>query len=114
MNGYVAEGPGANFFFQKEGKLYTCPTGNILPGITRATIFELCEDLATELEEKFFTPEDVHGAESAFFVGTAAEVAGISALDDIPFSMVWEDTLGYQLSQAYQMEVRQKRLVPVM
>jgi branched-subunit amino acid aminotransferase/4-amino-4-deoxychorismate lyase len=29
MNGFVAEGPGANFFFEKEGVLYTPPIGNI-------------------------------------------------------------------------------------
>ena len=30
----VAEGSGANFFFEKDDKLYTIPKGNILPGIT--------------------------------------------------------------------------------
>ena len=32
--GYIAEGPGANFFVEKNGVLYTPQTGNILPGIT--------------------------------------------------------------------------------
>jgi len=31
INGYVAEGPGANIFFEKNGKLFTPPPGNILP-----------------------------------------------------------------------------------
>ena len=105
MNGFVAEGPGANFFFEKDNKLYTCPEGNILPGITRATMFELCEFLEIELIEKFFTPEEVRGADSAFFVGTAAEVAGIRALDNIPFKLKWEDSLGHQLAKAYKREV---------
>jgi len=105
MNGYVAEGPGANFFYEKDEKLYTCPVGNILPGITRATMFELCEQLEIELVEKFFTPEDVRGADSAFFVGTAAEVAGINSLDRVPFKLEWKDSLGFQLSEAYQREV---------
>jgi len=39
MNGNVAEGPGANFFFEKDGKFVTPPLGNILSGITRATVF---------------------------------------------------------------------------
>ena len=34
MNGKVAEGPGANFFYEKDEVLYTCPLGNILSGIT--------------------------------------------------------------------------------
>ena len=44
MNGFVAEGPGANVFFEKNGKLFTPPTGNILPGITRATVIEICKN----------------------------------------------------------------------
>ncbi len=105
MNGFVAEGPGANFFYEKEGVLYTCPCGSILPGITRATMFELCEQFEIPLEERFFTPEEVRGADAAFFVGTATEVAGIASLDEVPFALAWEDSLGYQLYKAYQREV---------
>jgi len=43
-DGFLAEGPGSNLFFEKEGKLFTPKTGNILPGITRATVIELCKD----------------------------------------------------------------------
>ena len=45
MNGNVAEGPGANLFFEKDGKIFTPALGNILPGITRATVLEICDEL---------------------------------------------------------------------
>jgi len=99
--GHVAEGPGANFFYEKNKVLYTPPLGNILPGITRATIIELCKELGMKLEETYFTPEDVKGADSAFFVGTAAEVVGISSIDRIPFKLKWEDSLGAILQAKY-------------
>lgn len=89
MNGNVAEGLGANFFFEKDKTLYTCPLGNILPGITRATIIELCEKLKIKVIEKFFTIDEVKTADSAFFTGTAAEVAGIASIDKITFPMQW-------------------------
>ncbi len=101
MNGNVAEGPGANFFFEKEGTLFTSPLGNILPGITRATMFELCEELGIRIVEKYFTAEDVKGADSAFFTGTAAEVAEINSLDRVPFKLKWEDSLGSLLQRKY-------------
>ena len=44
-DGFLAEGPGSNLFFEKNGKLHTPKKGNILPGITRATVFELCQKL---------------------------------------------------------------------
>ncbi len=37
--------PGANVFYEKDGKLFTPALGNILPGITRATVIELCNEL---------------------------------------------------------------------
>jgi branched-chain amino acid aminotransferase len=104
-HGNVAEGPGANFFFEKDEVLYTSPLGNILPGITRATMFELCDELGFKLVEKYFTPEEVKGADSAFFTGTAAEVAGIASLDRVPFKLKWEDSLGAILQAKYTRRV---------
>lgn len=104
-NRNVAEGPGANFFFEKNGVLYTSPLGNILPGITRATVLELADELKFEVVEKYFTPEDVKGADGAFFTGTAAEVAGIGSLDGINFKFKWEDTMGYVLANMYKQRV---------
>ena len=108
MNGYVAEGSGANFFFEKDNVLYTAPKGNILQGITRQTIFELAEELGFQVVEKFFKPTEVYDADGAFFTGTAAEVAGIRSLDCNFFKMPWEHTLGYELSSAYQNRVQKK------
>ena len=108
MNGKVAEGPGANFFYEKDEVLYTCPLGNILSGITRQTVFELAKELGIEVVEKFFTPKDIYGADSAFFTGTAAEVAGIATLDGHEFKLKWEDSLGYDLARAYQCKVSQR------
>lgn len=108
MNGYVAEGSGANFFFEKDNVLYTAPKGNILQGITRQTIFELAEELGFQVVEKYFTPTEVYDADGAFFTGTAAEVAGIRSLDCKFFKMPWEHTLGYELSSAYQNRVQKK------
>lgn len=108
MNGYVAEGSGANFFFEKDNVLYTAPKGNILQGITRQTIFELAEELGFQVVERFFKPTEVYDADGAFFTGTAAEVAGIRSLDCKFFKMPWEHTLGYELSSAYQNRVQKK------
>lgn len=107
-NGYVAEGPGANFFFEKDNVLYTCPLGNILSGITRQTILELAKELEFKVVEKYFTPEEVYEADGAFFTGTAAEVAPIKSLDGKEFQLSWEDTMGYDLAKAYQNKVLEK------
>jgi branched-chain amino acid aminotransferase len=105
MHGYIAEGPGANFFFEKDGKFVTAPLGNILAGITRATVFELAKDLGFEIEERYFTPEEIYTADAAFFCGTAAEVAGIEQFNDYKFPMKWEETNSHMIQRRYRLRV---------
>ncbi len=112
MNGYVAEGPGANIFMETNGKLYTPKLGNILPGITRATVIEICNTLDITVIEKQITSEEIHGADSAFFCGTAAEIIGIESLDNIPFKKGWNNSLGSQIQRAYKNLVVEKENIP--
>ncbi|MDE3252119.1 MAG: branched-chain-amino-acid transaminase [Bacteroidota bacterium] len=102
MHGFVAEAPGANVFVEKNGKLYTPGLGNILPGITRATVLELCAELNIPVEEKMFTTEDMYGADAAFFCGTAAEVIGLASLDGKPFTAAWENTIAKLIQENYK------------
>ncbi len=105
VNGCVAEGPGANFFYEKDGVLFTSPLGHILPGITRSTIIDLAVNIGIEIRQEFFKIDSIMEADSAFFVGTAAEVAGIKSIDNYSFPVSWEDSIGFELSRMYQMEV---------
>mgnify|MGYP001551352185 CR=1 FL=1 len=104
-NGYVAESSGANIFYENDGVLYTAPKGNILPGITRATVIEICQELNIPVQEKLFTADEMSGADAGFFCGTAAEVVALESLDNIPFKKTWEDTLSYTIQQAYKCKV---------
>ena len=104
--GFVAEGPGANIFMEKGGKLYTPPKGNILPGITRQTVIELAQATGIAVEEKYFTPEELKEADGAFFTGTAAEIVGIQSVDEQKFKKEFNTTLGAELSKAYSTLVR--------
>ena len=105
MNGYIAEGPGANFFMEKEGKFITAPLGNILPGITRATVFEIAKELGFEVEERFFKPEEIYTADAAFFCGTATEVTGLKKFDAYNFPLKWEDSNSQLIQRAYKRKV---------
>jgi branched-chain amino acid aminotransferase len=107
-NGYVAEGPGANFFFEKDGVLYTPPLGNILPGITRATVLEICHELDIPVEQKLFRPEELYEADNAFFCGTAAEVIGIESIEGQSFQKPWKNSLGNIVQEAYKCLVLDK------
>jgi len=108
MNGYVAEAPGANFFMEKDGILYTPPFGHILPGITRQTVLNICRALEIPVEERNIRPEELEGADGAFLCGTAAEIAGIESIDAKPFQREWTDSLGATVQEAYKCQVLEK------
>ena len=101
MNGYVAEGPGANFFVERDGELFTAPGGSILRGITRNTILDLARQMGVTVTEKFFTPAELQGATGAFMTGTAAEVVGVASVDDMVFTAPFEQTIGAQMAKRY-------------
>lgn len=107
MDGYVAEGPGANVFIEKNKKISTPSLGNILPGITRATVLEICKDFDIPVEEKKITQNELKDAENAFFCGTAAEVIGWKSIDDHEFSGIWENSISYIIQQAYKALIRE-------
>ncbi|MGZ3847563.1 MAG: branched-chain amino acid transaminase [Flavisolibacter sp.] len=111
-SGCIAEGPGANIFFEKDGVLYTPALGSILPGITRAVVMELAAGLGIQVVEASLRPEEVRLADSAFFCGTAAEIIGIASLDDKRYSMPWEESLGARLQTAYKDLVLERGAVP--
>jgi branched-chain amino acid aminotransferase len=109
MNNHVAEAPGANIFVEKNGKLYTPPAGHILPGITRATVIQLCRRLDIECIERVLTVEDLKNADGAFFCGTAVEIAGIKSVDETVFSLKWQDSIGATLQRTYKCLVLEKQ-----
>ena len=69
-DGYITEGTGDNFFIVKDEKIITPEGRNILRGISREYIFELCNELGMEFEERNLEPYDVYNADEAFMTGT--------------------------------------------
>ena len=83
-SGFVSEDAGENLFVVKKGVVYTPDlSAGALNGITRDTIFAICQDLGLRLVEKRITRDEVYIADEAFFTGTAAEVTPIRELDRI-------------------------------
>ena len=109
MDGFVAEGTGANVFFEKDGKMFTPPPGNILPGITRATVMDICKEFNIPVEQKLFTIEELKKADAAFFCGTAAEVIGWESIDGVKFRKPWNDATGKWIQEAYHARVTEAR-----
>jgi branched-chain amino acid aminotransferase len=108
MNGFIAEGSGANFFLEKDGQLITPAPGNILPGITRRVVFEIARELDIPVEERRITPQELETADASFFCGTAAEITPIESINGTPFGKPWTKSVSRAIQEAYQALVLDK------
>ena len=82
--GYVSECTGDNLFFVKDGKVLTPPTdAGILHGITRQFVIDdVAPACGYPVEEKMMRIEEVLEADEVFLTGTAAEIIGVTKIDD--------------------------------
>jgi len=81
-NGVVREGTSSNLFICKGGRLTTHPlTPNILPGITRAVLIDICLKEGIEVDEAFFDRQALLAADEVFLSGTVTEVLPVVEID---------------------------------
>ena len=82
-SGHVAEGAGCNVFIVRDGTLITPPvSGEILEGITRASIIDLARDvLEVPVVERAVDRSELYISDEAFLCGTARGVVPVARLD---------------------------------
>src|SRR5690606_25926497 len=81
-DGLITEGSHTNVFFVKNGKLFTHPANhNILNGITRKIVLELCRELDIEVIEKAVAHSEMTEMDEAFLTGTTTQIASLAQLD---------------------------------
>lgn len=83
QDGHVSEGSAANFMMVRKGVVITSPiTDNILEGITRRTLIQLCRDeLGLEVVERSIDRSELYLCDEAFYCGTGAQVKSIASID---------------------------------
>ena len=81
-SGNLSEGSGENLFLVRDGVIHTPPfCSALLPGITRATVLQLAEELGFRVKEMVIPREMIYIADELFFTGTAAEITPIRSVD---------------------------------
>ncbi len=80
-HGFVAELNGSNLFMVKSGVVYTPHAHACLPGITRKTVIEMCEQLNTPLFEKNLSLSEFINADGVFATGTMGELTPVVEID---------------------------------
>jgi branched-chain amino acid aminotransferase len=79
LAGFVTEGPGFNVFTVIDGVVASPPRG-VLEGITRLSVFELCEALGIPAQTRPISRTEIEGADEIFFSTTAGGIMPVSRL----------------------------------
>jgi len=84
VDGAVAEGATSNVFFVDDGTLKTPSlAGPVLPGVTRAVVLDLADELGVPVETGTYDPEAVRRADEVFLTNTTWEVRPVATLDGV-------------------------------
>ena len=81
--GYIAEGPGFNLWLLR-GREASTPSNNLLEGITRKTVFELCAEAGLEAAATELTPRDLEDADEMFICSSAGGLMPVTRLNGKP------------------------------
>ncbi|WP_432412007.1 aminotransferase class IV [Rasiella sp. SM2506] len=102
--GFVAELNGSNLFMVKDGKVFTPYAHACLPGITRATVIELCQKNNLEILEQDITLSQLYNADGVFATGTMGELTPVVEIDGREIEK--EDLLMGKLLELFKKNIR--------
>jgi branched-chain amino acid aminotransferase len=105
LDGNVTETSGANFLIVDEGKIVSPTLRNTLPGISRATVRELAEELGIGFEERDIQVHSVVNAEEAWTVTTPYCMAPVTRVNGIPIGNGRPGPLYRRLMEAWSKRV---------
>jgi len=100
ISGYLAEGPGFNVFFVKQGKIFT-PQMNVLEGITRKTVMDLAKEIGVEIEAGDYPADALRNADEAFISSTAGGIMPVTKVDGKTLGDGQAGPISWRLQELY-------------
>jgi branched-chain amino acid aminotransferase group I len=102
-DGYVAECIVSNIFMVKDGSVVTPSLDtNILPGITRKTVLEICKNSGIPAREVSFKIDSLIKAEEVFITNSLMEIMPVSRVEDNKIGKVTPGEITQQIMSAYK------------
>jgi branched-chain amino acid aminotransferase len=98
--GMLTEGSRSNLFFiDNENRVISAPEVQVLPGITRKYVFQICKELGISLVERAINFNEVSAMTGCFISGTSPKVLPVQKLDGITFDA--KHNLIQKISQSF-------------
>jgi branched-chain amino acid aminotransferase len=111
--GYVSEGSGENIFMVAGDVVLTPPlSSSILPGITRDSVIQICQQLGITVKERTIQRAALYVSDELFFSGTAAEITPIRSVDRITVGKGGRGEVTEKIQKAFFEITKGKRQAP--
>ncbi|TDT60950.1 aminotransferase class IV [Fonticella tunisiensis] len=101
--GFITEGSRSNVFFIKGSSILTAPEKDVLSGITRQRIINLCRKNGIEVVEAPIASDSIKDFQAAFISGTSPKVLPISKIDN--FTLDTRNNLLLNIMHIYDFEI---------
>ena len=105
--GHIVEGATSNVFFVSSGKLVTPPlSAGILPGITRAGVLKVADEVGIGVELRAPRLEDLLAAEEVFISSSVRELLAVTHVDGKPIAGAVPGPTYQRLLEGFRAHVR--------
>lgn len=104
-NGFITEGSKSNIFMIKGDDVLTSPLKDVLPGVTRAKIIDLCIKNNINILEKQVKYTDIDKLDAAFISGTSPKVLPIKFINDFELNSTKNKILNI-IKQEYDKDIK--------
>ena len=105
LDGNVTETSGANFLLVEREVIVSPTLRNTLPGVSRATVIELAEELAIPFVERDVQVHTVVNADEAFTTSTPYCLMPVTKINGIPIGTGSPGPIGMRLLKAWSQRV---------
>lgn len=94
--GFITEGSRSNCFFVRGDAIVTPPALQVLPGVTRAMVLDICREAGLPLAEQLVGRNELEAIEAVFLTGTSPGVLPVSRIEnrDYPAGHPWVRLIG--------------------
>lgn len=96
----ITEGSRSNMFFVKNNTFYTSPGKDVLVGITRSQVINLCRKLGYKVKEEIIPVSLLDEIDGLFLTGTSPKVLPISSVDNKKYKSTTNTSI-LDLKKAY-------------
>ena len=101
-NGFVSSCNATNFFFVRDGAVFTSSGKYCFNGVTRANVIALCERHGLPLHLGDFTLAELYGADEAFVTGTFGGLTPVRMIDGRTLPAALPGPVTQKLRTAYE------------